>query len=283
MLFGRTFGLDRPRFWAAAGLLWLAACADQPAFTVAGAEAQALADRIAELLMTGDTHGAFEAANQALVVYPKARALHEELAHAAVATNRPALAIETWQALLAETTDPTERHALNQSIGFEALTHGLVELGADAIAELRTAPEPSAADLLLMSLDAFERGALDEALDAAQIGAAMDPRDATLAYQVARLELALGRDSARAARDLCGDLGEPKESLMRRAIECIGIPMANDLAIEVGAIEGGGCQMTADGSRRRTPGGVFWALLKTKARSIHWSPYDRVRVVNADP
>ena len=92
-----------------------------------------------------------------------------------------------------------------------------------------------------------------------------------------------GVNAARAARDLCGDLGEPKESLMRRAIECIGIPMANDLAIEVGAIEGGGGQMTADGSRRRTPGGVFWALLKTKARSIHWSPYDRVRVVNADP
>ncbi|EEH56535.1 uncharacterized protein MICPUCDRAFT_69404 [Micromonas pusilla CCMP1545] len=79
-----------------------------------------------------------------------------------------------------------------------------------------------------------------------------------------------GVNAARAARDLCGDLGEPKESLMRRAIECIGIPMANDLAIEVGAIEGGGGQMTADGSRRRTPGGVFWALLKTKVAKEDW-------------
>lgn len=199
MLFGRTFRLDRPRFWAAAGLLALAACADRPAFVTAGVEAQALADRVAELLMTGDTHGAFEAANQALLIYPEVRELHEELAHAAVATNRPALAIETWQALLASTTDPAERHALNQSIGFEALTHGLVELGASAIAELRTLPDPSASDCLLMSLDAFERGALDEALDAAQTGADKDPRDATLAYQVARVELALGRDSARAA------------------------------------------------------------------------------------
>jgi predicted Zn-dependent protease len=232
MLFGRTFGLDRPRFWAAAGLLWLAACADQPAFTVAGAEAQALADRIAELLMTGDTHGAFEAANQALVVYPKARALHEELAHAAVATNRPALAIETWQALLAETTDPTERHALNQSIGFEALTHGLVELGADAIAELRTAPEPSAADLLLMSLDAFERGALDEALDAAQIGAAMDPRDATLAYQVARLELALGRDSARAALERTIEL-DPGQDRAHFNLGQLAMERGDDAAAEV--------------------------------------------------
>lgn len=43
-----------------------------------------------------------------------------------------------------------------------------------------------------------------------------------------------GINVARAARDLCGDLGEPKENLMRRAIETIGVVVANDLAIEVG-------------------------------------------------
>uniref|UniRef100_A0A7S0XG11 Phosphorylated adapter RNA export protein n=1 Tax=Mantoniella antarctica TaxID=81844 RepID=A0A7S0XG11_9CHLO len=75
---------------------------------------------------------------------------------------------------------------------------------------------------------------------------------------------------ARAARDLCGDLGEPKESLMRRAIETVGIVVANELAIEVGRIEGQGGQMTSDGLRRRTPGGVFWALLKARASKEDW-------------
>ena len=75
---------------------------------------------------------------------------------------------------------------------------------------------------------------------------------------------------ARAARDLCGDLGEPKEALMRRAIDVIGIVAANDLAIEVGRIEGAGGQMTSDGARRRTPGGVFWALLRAKTSKEDW-------------
>ena len=79
-----------------------------------------------------------------------------------------------------------------------------------------------------------------------------------------------GVNVARAARDLCGDLGEPKESLMRRAIDVIGVVDANSIAIEVGAIEGAGGQMTSDGSRRRTPGGVFWALLKAKASKEDW-------------
>jgi hypothetical protein len=79
-----------------------------------------------------------------------------------------------------------------------------------------------------------------------------------------------GVDAARAARDLCGDLGEPKEALMRRAIETIGVVATNDLAIEVGRIEGAGGQMTSDGSRRRTPGGVFWALLKASVEKEDW-------------
>ena len=79
-----------------------------------------------------------------------------------------------------------------------------------------------------------------------------------------------GVDAARAARDLCGDLGEPKEALMRRAIETIGVVAANHLAIEVGRIEGAGGQMTTDGSRRRTPGGVFWALLKASVEKEDW-------------
>ena len=82
----------------------------------------------------------------------------------------------------------------------------------------------------------------------------------------------VGINIARAARDLCGDLGEPKESLMKRAIETIGVVKANELAIEVGRIEGGGGQMCtrSDGARRRTPGGVFWALLKECCDKDDW-------------
>ena len=57
---------------------------------------------------------------------------------------------------------------------------------------------------------------------------------------------------------------------MRRAIDVIGIVAANDLAIEVGRIEGAGGQMTSDGARRRTPGGVFWALLRAKTSKEDW-------------
>lgn len=80
-----------------------------------------------------------------------------------------------------------------------------------------------------------------------------------------------GVNVARAARDLCGDLGEPKESLMRRALEVIGVVEANDIAIQVYRIEGEGGQMTSDGARRRTPGGVFWALLRERATKEEWA------------
>lgn len=81
----------------------------------------------------------------------------------------------------------------------------------------------------------------------------------------------LGVNVARAARDLCGDLGEPKESLMRRALEVIGVVEANDIAIQVYRIEGEGGQMTSDGARRRTPGGVFWALLRERVTKEEWA------------
>ena len=81
----------------------------------------------------------------------------------------------------------------------------------------------------------------------------------------------LWRQRRRAARDLCGDLGEPKESLMRRALEVIGVVEANDIAIQVYRIEGEGGQMTSDGARRRTPGGVFWALLRERVTKEEWA------------
>lgn len=188
----------------------------------AGPEAQALAEGVADALVSGDSHGAFARAEAALELFPGARELHVELAHAAAATNRPGLAIETWNALLPGAA-PDERLRLQRRIAHEALTHGLVAEAAAAVADLAALPAPEAFDHLLLSLDAFERGALDAALAHARRGQELDPRDATLAYQVARCELTLELPAARASleRTLELDPGQDRAyfNLAQLAIE----------------------------------------------------------------
>jgi hypothetical protein len=71
-------------------------------------------------------------------------------------------------------------------------------------------------------------------------------------------------DIGRIAKDVCNQLNEPKVSLMRRAVDNVGCEMVSNLAVEVQNIESKGGMQTADGSRRRTPGGVFWALFKQR-------------------
>ena len=71
-------------------------------------------------------------------------------------------------------------------------------------------------------------------------------------------------DIGRIAKDVCNQLNEPKVSLMRRAVDIVGCEMVSNLAVEVQNIESKGGMQTADGSRRRTPGGVFWALFKQR-------------------
>ena len=69
-------------------------------------------------------------------------------------------------------------------------------------------------------------------------------------------------DVGRLTREVCRTLNEPKLPLMRRAIDTLGIPAVEALVARVREVEEQGGQMTADGDRRRTPGGVFWKLLK---------------------
>ena len=71
-------------------------------------------------------------------------------------------------------------------------------------------------------------------------------------------------DLGRIAKEICNQLNEPKVSLMRRALDIVGGEMVSNLAVEVQNIESKGGMQTADGSRRRTPGGVFWALFKQR-------------------
>ncbi|XP_024516084.1 phosphorylated adapter RNA export protein-like [Selaginella moellendorffii] len=90
------------------------------------------------------------------------------------------------------------------------------------------------------------------------------------------------RDSSSDGRNSCGDLesfqgdlqtyvdavckhlNETKFFVVGMAVEMLGMKMVNDLVKEVDEIEKNGGQMTQDGSRRRTPGGVLLNLLKLR-------------------
>jgi hypothetical protein len=58
---------------------------------------------------------------------------------------------------------------------------------------------------------------------------------------------------------------EPKsKATIERSVAYLGIEVAQALRQEVEQIEASGGMMTADGSRRRTPGGVYLLLLKQR-------------------
>lgn len=60
----------------------------------------------------------------------------------------------------------------------------------------------------------------------------------------------------------CRRIDEPKYPLFREAVDRIGIGAMEALLNQVDAIEKCGGQMTADGARRRSAGGVLWNLLR---------------------
>ncbi|GLJ34443.1 hypothetical protein SUGI_0692640 [Cryptomeria japonica] len=62
--------------------------------------------------------------------------------------------------------------------------------------------------------------------------------------------------------DTCRQLKEPKSYLVWEAIRKLGVSVVKDFVEEVIAIECRGGEMTADGKRRRTPGGILWNILK---------------------
>src|SRR5215212_3584462 len=58
-------------------------------------------------------------------------------------------------------------------------------------------------------------------------------------------------------REITSQLNEPNGALIRRIVMAIGEERARALLEQVLAIEAAGGQMTLDGTRRKTPGGVF--------------------------
>lgn len=61
-----------------------------------------------------------------------------------------------------------------------------------------------------------------------------------------------------------GETASGPQATIERSVEKLGIDGARALHAEVQAIEAAGGMMTADGARRRTPGGVYLFILKQR-------------------
>lgn len=62
----------------------------------------------------------------------------------------------------------------------------------------------------------------------------------------------------------CKYLREPKSYLVWEAVKKLGFSAVEELVKQVDIIESRGGQMTADGKRRRTAGGILWNILKSR-------------------
>ncbi|KAK1290942.1 hypothetical protein QJS10_CPB18g00872 [Acorus calamus] len=64
--------------------------------------------------------------------------------------------------------------------------------------------------------------------------------------------------------DTCRRLKEKKSYLVWNAVGCLGVDAVHDLVKEVYTIQDCGGQMTSDGKRFRTGGGILWNILKMR-------------------
>ncbi|KAI4377657.1 hypothetical protein MLD38_015249 [Melastoma candidum] len=71
-------------------------------------------------------------------------------------------------------------------------------------------------------------------------------------------------DIDRFVLDTCRRLKEKKSYMVYTAVGCLGVAALSDLVREVDAIQACGGQMTADGKRNRTGGGVLWSIIKAR-------------------
>ena len=78
------------------------------------------------------------------------------------------------------------------------------------------------------------------------------------------------RSTTRFIKDICQKLKEPKHNLMKKVLEQKGRVFIIDLVAQVEEVEKSGGQFVADGSRRRTKGGVFLNLLKSQCTKEQW-------------
>jgi phosphorylated adapter RNA export protein len=79
-------------------------------------------------------------------------------------------------------------------------------------------------------------------------------------------------------RALAAALQEPRTVVLARAIKVLGPERCADLLIEVLHLEAAGGLLTRDGTRRRTPGGLFFGLLKQRC-----TPQEQARLFGRCP
>lgn len=80
------------------------------------------------------------------------------------------------------------------------------------------------------------------------------------------------RAFARAVDEIATSLSETEprsKATIERSVAVLGIEAAQALRHEVEAIEAQGGMLTADGTRRRTPGGVYLFLLKQQMNAAN--------------
>ncbi|KAA0040009.1 uncharacterized protein E5676_scaffold266G00350 [Cucumis melo var. makuwa] len=73
-----------------------------------------------------------------------------------------------------------------------------------------------------------------------------------------------GTDINRFVLDACRRLKEKKSYMVYTAVGCLGVSALSELIKEVNAVQACGGQMTADGRRFRTGGGILWSIIKTR-------------------
>ncbi|KAI4882665.1 hypothetical protein NFI96_014653, partial [Prochilodus magdalenae] len=84
-----------------------------------------------------------------------------------------------------------------------------------------------------------------------------------------RYEIAPDDPEDRVIDEISHRLMEPKKELIERVVKVIGPKKAIELLAETATIEQSGGLYTVDGSRRRTPGGVYLNLLKNTPSISH--------------
>ncbi|XP_031264961.1 uncharacterized protein LOC116123306 [Pistacia vera] len=72
-------------------------------------------------------------------------------------------------------------------------------------------------------------------------------------------------DINRFVSDTCKHLKERKSYMVYTAVGCLGVSALSDLIKEVDAIQACGGQMTADGRRSRTGGGILWGIIRARS------------------